>query len=195
MIIRCAHSVALFFALLAMPAFAQGVTVSDQRDGRPFNLVNIHGTTPLNVLDEDHVDPIALRQLETAFATSGQSQMDVVVTQLWVIDFYPRRMRAGVGSLLVNANTDWDFVNAMDVPRDQDSILFILAGTVNGKPFKVAAHRPYKISAFALLIRKDKSFRAAVTGAIGDAASQVAAMAGGEVNPQSGVGASTDSAR
>jgi hypothetical protein len=177
MIRRIAQAAALLLALLAVPAFAQNVTLTDQRDGKPFNLVNIHTTTPLSVLKDEQVAPVAMQQLEAAFATAAQSPLDVVVEKFWVIDHYPKRMRAGVGGALVNAGTDWDFINAMGVPDDQDSILVIFAGTANGKPFKVASFRPYKISAMAFLIRKDKNFRAAVTEAIGDAAKQVVTLA------------------
>jgi hypothetical protein len=99
-----------------------------------------------------------------------------------VIDFFPARLRAGmpsgalgsvIGDRLVDSRTDWSVIDAIGITGEVDSVICLLAGTVNGKDITFAAHAPYKLGRGAM-VRSNVNFKAAVTSSIEQVAQQIA---------------------
>ena len=107
--------------------------------------------------------------------------MALVISEMRIVDFFPARLNAGLpgGALgsaisdrLVDSKTDWSIVDAIGVNPAEDSVICLLAGTVNGRAISVATHTPYKLGAGAM-VRSNKNFIAAVTNSIDQAAQKI----------------------
>jgi hypothetical protein len=98
-----------------------------------------------------------------------------------VIDFFPVRLNAGmptggvaavISERLVDSRTDWSIIDAIGISEEVDSVICLLAGTVNGREISVAAHAPYKLGGGAM-VRSNENFKAAVTSSIDQVAQKI----------------------
>jgi hypothetical protein len=135
-------------------------------------------------LPDKTVSPSPLEQLQSALRShyGAATPLQLSINQLRVIDFFPHRLKApktpGDGLLmdaLAGRKTDWAFVQDMQVPLDQDSVICLLVGTLNGQEIKAYAFTPYHVSGFSIMIRSDKNFKAAVSSSIDKVAQKIVA--------------------
>jgi len=139
----------------------------------------------LYFLADKTIKPDAIGQLQGDLERhlTAAAELDVEVRELAVVDFFPHRLGAGPAGMvpnlitrhLMDAKTDWSFVQGMHVPADQDSVICVASGTVNGATAKAAAHVPYRLQGFAVMVHSNKGFRAAVSECLDDLAAKLLA--------------------
>lgn len=175
---------------LATPASAQSAaqaTVIDQRVPESLEGHRDSNFSAIAFLPEKSVKPAPVDQLRDALYKRATHPISLEISELRVIDYFPRRIKAGPGGWLnnaimkslVNSKTDWSFVDGIGISNDEDSVICLLSGTVNGREFKVATHAPYKLGGFSVMVRSDKNFKAAVSSSIDQAAQKVIDQASG----------------
>jgi hypothetical protein len=133
-------------------------------------------------LGDTEVNPSALLFLKSAVQRQAgpATNLSLEISELRVIDFFPVRLRAGgqgqgyIGKALmdglVDAKTDFAFVEHLAVPESENSVICLVAGRLNGKLVKTATFRTYKESPMSVSIRNDPSFKSALVGSIEAAA-------------------------
>jgi hypothetical protein len=176
-------SVSMSCAARAAEDVAQpSVSVTDSREPADLAARRDSIFSAIAFLPDKAVSPSPVEQLQSALRSHDGSAtpLQLTVTQLRVIDFFPHRLKSGPtpgGSILMDAladkKTDWTFVQDMHVPTDQDSVICLLIGTLNGQEIKAYAFTPYHVSAFSVMIRSDKNFKAAVTSSIDQVAQKI----------------------
>lgn len=134
------------------------------------------------LLADDRFTPRALDIFQAALVTELKPQKPLVleVEEFRVADFFPGRLGSGAGGVLMTSimsglmesNTDWKFIEDLQVPRYADSVLCIFVGKLDGVPIKVASYVPYKISPMAGLVYNDDGFRQALKSAIATTAAR-----------------------
>lgn len=186
-------SLAGAFGLFAFvsPAVAQdsaAVTIVDQRDAESLKSSRSSAFSAIAFLPEKAVKPAPLVQLQDALSRHATQPMALVISEMRVIDFFPARLRAGfpgggladaIADRLVDNRTDWSVVDAIGISGEVDSVICLLAGTVNGKMISVAAHTPYELGRGAM-VRSNENFKAAVTSSIDQVAQKIVAQAAGQ---------------
>ena len=156
------------------------ITITDRRETMDIKGFRDSVFSAIAFVPDKAVKPSAIDQLKAAISARTDAPIAIELTELRVIDYFPTRIKAGPGGLLsreimkslVNSKTDWSFVASLGISNEQDSIICLLSGTLNGKPVAAAAHEPYRLSAFAGLVRSDKHFKASVTTCIDRLAQQ-----------------------
>jgi hypothetical protein len=177
-------AVAISFLCFAPSAFGQSaaqVTVSDQRSPESLEGRRDSNFSAIAFLPEKNVKPAPVSQLQDALSKRADHPISLVISEMRVIDYFPKRIKAGpsgwlnnaIMKSLVNSKTDWSFVQDLGISNEEDSVICILAGTVDGKEIKVAAHSPYTLGGFSVMVRSDKNFKAAVTSSIDKVALQI----------------------
>lgn len=157
----------------ASAAAAGRVSIKDLRTAAQKQARRDSNFSALYFLADKTVKPDAVGQLRDAFARhlSAAGDLDVELNELAVVDFFPHRLGSGpvggVSSLitrhLMDARTDWSFVQDMHVPVDQDSVVCAASGTMNGTAARAAAYVPYRLKGFAVMVHSNKGFRSAVS--------------------------------
>lgn len=144
----------------------------------------------LAYLGDTQVSPSALSLLGSALQKHAgpTTRLSLEISELRVIDFFPVRLRAGgqsqgyVGQALmdglVDSKTDFAFVQHLSVPESENSVICIVAGTLNGKLVKTANFQTYNASPMAVSIRNDPSFKQALLSSIDAAAVDLLAQLG-----------------
>lgn len=137
-------------------------------------------------LGEQEVNPTGLLLLRSALQRQRASTEQEVleISEFRLIDFFPARLRAGgdgiVGKAIMNgmvdAKTDFTFVERLQVPQTENSVICVVSGRVNGKPVRTAAFQVYKESAMAVSVRNDPSFTSALRGSIDAVAKDIVAQ-------------------
>jgi len=165
----------------------RSIIVIDKRSPEQKESKRDSALAPLVVLGDENVQPPALLFLQSALLKNQKntSQFKIEVNEFYVIDFFPKRLRAAtrqggwltdaITEKLIQSKTDWSFVNNAGVPSDGDSIVCLFSGTINGKPVKVAAYSQYFTSPTTLSIRNDQAFVNAVKSAIDKTAKEMLA--------------------
>ncbi|MGN2241877.1 hypothetical protein ACFWZU_00050 [Frateuria sp. GZRR33] len=164
----------------AVAAAAGRVSVNDLRTVAQKQARRDSNFSALYFLADKTVKPDAVGQLRDALGRhlAASGDLDVELRELAVIDFFPHRLGSGpaggISNLitrhLMDARTDWSFVQDMHVPVDQDSVVCVASGTVNGAPAKAAAFVPYRLKGFAVMVHSNRGFRDAVSGCFDDLA-------------------------
>jgi hypothetical protein len=170
---------------------ATRINVVDKRTPSQKEARRSSAMSPIAVLGDANVQPPALLLLQAALQKNQKtpSTLNLEVDELHVIDFFPRRIRAATFATsgwltqpiienVIHSNTDWSFVNAIGVPPNDDSIVCMFAGTVNGKPVKAATYRQYQTSPAAVSIRNAPGFTSALRDALDGLALQILAQSG-----------------
>lgn len=159
------------------PAFGQDfaeVTVIDERTPNGLEGHRDSSFSAIRFLPENSVKPGPVIQLRESLSERANQPIALVISEMRVIDYFPKRIKAGPGGWLtdaimkslVNSETDWSLVESLGISHEEDSVICLLAGTMNGEPITVAAHTPYKLGAFSVMVRSDKNFKAAVASTI-----------------------------
>lgn len=156
----------------ASAAGAGKVTIDDLRTAAQKHARRDSSFSALYFLADKTIKPDAVGQLRDALGRhlSTPGDLDVGLRELAVVDFFPHRLGVGPGGIvpglisrhLMDARTDWSFVQDMHVPTDRDSVICVASGTVNGTAAKAAAYVPYRLRGFALMVHSNKGFRSAV---------------------------------
>ena len=94
------------------------------------------------------------------------SQLNIVINQFRVADFFPKRMSVGIKEWVFMPNTDTRIVNKNDLPRNADMIICYFDGMVNGKKVIAKAAFPYTLNAGSAFVRSDPNFVIAVNRSI-----------------------------
>ena len=171
----------LSFVSVAAGQDTAQVTVVDQRSAESLKSHRDSNFSAIIFLPEKAVKPAPLVQLQDALSVRATQSIALVISEMRVIDFFPKRLRAfpGLGWLtdaiaqsLVDSKTDWSFIESLGIKNDVDSVICVLAGTVNGKQISVAAHAPYELGGGAM-VRSDENFKAAVTSSIDQVAQKI----------------------
>lgn len=176
---------------------ARKATVHDLRTPAQKQARRDSNFSAIYFLADKTVKPDAIGQLQEALGrhlTGNAGNLDVEIRELAVVDFFPHRLRAGpVGIVpnlitrnLMDAQTDWSFVQDMHVPDNQDSVICLASGTVNGAAAKASAYVSYRLNGFAVMVHSNKGFRSAVSECLDHLASKLLAPLGaasGEVDP------------
>jgi hypothetical protein len=172
----------LLIALAWSVAAMASVTITD---ARPISDKEDHRDSVFSamvVLADKAIKPDALSQLQAALdSRSSSKDSTLVISDLRVVDVFPRRAKAGgqgrvqnaLMQGLVDSHTDWSVLGNLQVPEDQDSVVCLLSGTLDGVQKRAAAFSPYKLGGMSIMVHSDKHFRAAVTDCIGKLASQL----------------------
>ncbi len=164
------------------PNVATGaVTVSDLRSEAQRQPRRDSNFSAISFLGDEEVSPAALLFLQDALIRYSSTQpLTLTVREFRIVDYFPKRLGMGpgagvVGDLiflsLVDANTDWSFVKGLGVPKERDSVICVLSGTLNGVEIKAASYTVYD-GPSAGLIRKSSAFQDAVLQSIDNAAVQ-----------------------
>jgi hypothetical protein len=140
-------------------------------------------------LGENDVSPPTLIFLESALQKRmGPDQpLSLEISEMRVIDFFPARLRAAGGANgfvgnaifkgLVDSKTDLAFVEHLAAPENLNSIIFIFAGTLNGKPVKTATFQTYVLPVTTVSVRNSPNFVKSVIGSIDAAAADMVSQA------------------
>ena len=174
----------------AWQSFAQGITLVNVADQRTTSGLEGHRDSNFSAiafLPEKAIKPGSAVQLRDALLKRTARPMSVVISELQIVDYFPKRIKAGPGGwfnnavmkTLVNSKTDWSFVDGIGISNEEDSVIVLFFGTVNGQEIKVATHTPYKLGGFSAMVRSDKNFKAAVTSSIERAAQEIIDQASG----------------
>lgn len=164
----------ILFAASAQAGAAEGkVSVNDLRTAAQKEARRDSNFSALFFLADKTIKPGAVGQLRDALERrwSAAADLHVDLRELAVVDFFPHRLGAGPNGIvpnlitrhLMDARTDWSFVEQMHVPADQDSVVCVVSGTLNGVEAKASAFVPYQLKGFAVMVHSDKGFRAAVS--------------------------------
>jgi len=157
----------------AAAAAAGRVSIDDLRTAMQKQARRDSNFSALYFLADKTIKPDAVGQLRDALTrhlgTSGDIGMEI--RELAVVDFFPHRLGSGpaggvsnfITRHLMDARTDWSFVQEMQVPADEDSVICVASGTLNGAPVKAAAHVPYRLQGFAVMVHSNKGFRNGVS--------------------------------
>lgn len=169
----------------ASAAAAGTVSVTDLRTATQKQARRDSSFSALYFLADRTVKPDAVGQLRDALGRhlSAPGDLEVALRELVVVDFFPHRLGAGpaggVSNLitrnLMDAKTDWSFVQEMHLPVDRDSVVCLASGTMNGAAVKAAAHVPYQLKGFAVMVHSNKGFRGAVSECFDQLAMQLLA--------------------
>ena len=190
-------SVAAILGLVsfAAPIVGQGsveVTVVDQRSAASFESRRAGPFSAIAFLPEKAVKPGPVEQLQEALSRRATQPISLAISEMRVIDFFPARLNAGmpggllgaaISERLVESSTDWSMIDAMGITGDTDSVICLLAGTLNGTEASFAAHTPYKLGRGAM-VRSNENFKAAVTSSIDQVAQQIVARIAAAPTPQ-----------
>ena len=169
---------------ITAPAFGQNfaeVTILDERTPDGLEGHRDSGFSAIRFLPENSVKPGPVIQLKQSLSERANQPVSLVISEMRVIDYFPQRIKAGPGGWLtdaimkslVNSETDWSLVESLGISHDEDSVICLLAGTMNGEPITVAAHTPYKLGTFSVMVRSDKNFKAAVASTIDKVAQEI----------------------
>jgi hypothetical protein len=168
------------------PIFGQAaveVSVADQRSAASLESKRAGPFSPIAFLPEKAVKPGPVEQLKEALSRRATQPISLVISEMRVIDYFPARLNVGmpggfvgaaIGESLVESSTDWSMVDAIGLTNDTDSVICLLAGTLNGTQVSFAAHTPYKLGRGAM-VRSNENFKAAVTNSIDQVAQQIVA--------------------
>jgi len=142
--------------------------------------------SPIAVLGDENVQPPAIVYLQSSLQKyQKQPQfITIEIEEFHIIDFFPKRIRiatssvnfgltAAISNAIINQKTDCAFIDKIGVPINEDSIVCLFSGIVNGKKIYVAAYHQYEVSLFAISVRNDSAFRNAVKVAIDKAAEDI----------------------
>lgn len=171
------------------PQVAEGMwRVADLRTAEQKQARRDSNFSAVAFLGDEDVNPAGLLLLRDALQKQRSSTATEIleISEFRVIDFFPVRLRAGGGGLLgkallgglVDAKTDFTFVERLQVPESENSVICIVSGRVNGKPIRTAAFQTYKESAMAVSVRNDPSFTSALRGSIDAVAKDIVAQLG-----------------
>lgn len=164
---------------------ANSISIIDKRTPEQKESRRDSVLAPLAVLGDENVQPPAMLFLQGALQKNQKTAplLKLEVHEFYVIDFFPKRLRAGtrqggwltdaITENVIRSKTDWNIVNSSGVPADGDSIVCLFAGTANGKPVKVTAFSQYFASPMAVSIRNDQAFTNAVKRAIDETAKEI----------------------
>src|SRR6266705_5849847 len=153
---------------------ADSITLVDKRSAEQKESRRDSVMSPISVLGDANVQPPAILFLQSALQKRQKqaSSLNVEVSEFYVIDFFPERLKAATHSggwltdaivrNVIHSNTDWKFVNDVGVPIGGNSIVCLFSGTINARPVKVAAYHEYHASPMAMSIRNDPAFTNAV---------------------------------
>ena len=179
--------VALGASAPAGAAVTGRVTVHDLRTSAQKQARRDSNFSALYFLADKTIKPDAIGQLRDALGRhlAGAADLDVELRELAVVDFFPHRLGAGPAGIvpnlitrnLMDAKTDWSFVQDMQVPADQDSVVCLASGAVNGAAAKASAYVPYRLQGFAMMVHSNKGFRSAVSECLDDLAEKLLAPA------------------
>ena len=189
--------VACTVGMLAFPwqSFAQAVTPLSIVDQRTVSSLEGHRDSNFSAiifLPERAVKPGPTVQLRDAILKRTARSMSVVISELQIVDYFPRRIKAGpdgwfnnaVMKRLVNSKTDWAFIDGIGISNEEDSVIVLFSGTVNGQEVEIATHSPYRLGGFSAMVRSDKNFKAAVTRSIEQVAQKIVDQANDAQAPQ-----------
>lgn len=88
------------------------------------------------------------------------------ITKFRLIDYFPERARIAMAGALSGALSSMGYTVVGDPSGDSDSIICALEGTLNGNPVVSSSIVPYRISPFAMQVRNQPEFVAAVKKSI-----------------------------
>jgi hypothetical protein len=171
----------LSFALPVVGQDLAAVTIVDQRSEESLTGRRSSVFSAIAFLPEKAVKPAPVVQLQDALSRRATGPLALVISEMRVIDFFPVRLNAGmptggiasvISERLVDSRTDWSLIDAIGLSEEEDSVICLLAGTVNGREISVAAHSPYKLGGGAM-VRSNENFKAAVTSSIDQVAQKI----------------------
>lgn len=169
----------------------RNVTVVDHRTPQQKAPRRDSAFSAISYLGENQVSPSALIFLESALQKRlGSDQpLSLEISEMRVIDFFPSRLRAAgagngfVGNAifkgLVDSKTDLAFVEHLAAPENLDSIIFIFAGTLNGRPVRTATFQTYVLPVTTVSVRNSPNFVKSVMGSIDAGAADMVSQAEG----------------
>jgi hypothetical protein len=170
--------------VIGLPVVGQAtaeITIVDQRSADSLKSRRSSVFSAIAFLPEKAVTPPPLEQLRNALTTRATQPLSLVVSEMRVIDFFPARLNAGmpggaIGSAiseqLVDSKTDWSLIDALGLSAEEDSVICVLAVTVDDKQVSFAAHASYDLGRGAM-VRSNANFKAAVTSSIDQVAQKL----------------------
>lgn len=114
--------------------------------------------SPVILLGDENFEVSPLLYLKEAIARAKPASLPAVeleVTRFRVVDYFPARLGAGMSGA-VGAVVMATGVRDMEgIPTNEDSIVVVVEGKLNGKDVHSQARTPYKISPLAGSVRSD----------------------------------------
>ena len=154
---------------LASDLASRAVTITDSRSPDQLKGRRDSNFSAISFLPDGAVSPLPIEQLRTALTRHPGADLQLTVSELRIIDFFPSRAKGKVDPImraLVKAKTDWSTIDKLGVPPKSDSVICIFSGTINGQPFSTSAFSHYDLPPWAFLVRKNEHFKAAVVSSI-----------------------------
>jgi hypothetical protein len=148
------------------------VSVTDQRQDAEKKSFRPGMTSPVILLGDENFDVNPMLYLQEALQrhkppAAGPLQM--AVSKFRLIDYFPKRQRSAQQAALAGVMTSMGYSVAYvsSARKDEDSIMCILEGSVNGRAFQTSSDVPYKLtSAAAVSVRSDANWIAAARTSI-----------------------------
>lgn len=176
-------------AALALPSFsvaetsASVVNITDLRKAADKKHHRDSVFSAISFQADTTFKPQPIPQLKTKLEAVASAPMDLTISEFHMIDYFPRRSSAvasgngWAGSMiyqsLVDSKTNKAALENLQVPNNEDSVVCILAGTLNNAPVSVSSFRIYKLPKLAILVHTNKAFVEAASGCIDDLAHQL----------------------
>lgn len=167
------------------PVVDQGlVTIQDDRTLEEKQARRDSMTSPVVFFAEDEVSPPAFDFLLEGLLNNQEkySALNIIIDDFYIIDYFPARIKSvGNGSLIsdlligngASSAEKWGFIKNLEIPSDENGIVCIFAGTINGKSVKVASYQKYNESPFSTFIRNDEAFIESILLAIEDSSLKI----------------------
>jgi hypothetical protein len=152
-----------------VPLGDQGLKIIDARPEAGKQAQRNSNFSAIAFFEDDKFQPKALDILVSDLAAnqSVRRPATVEVNHFRVADSFPARLGRGfVMETLRDANTEWSLLDSAGAPRNQDSVIAIFSGRLNGREVRAAAFEPYRISPWTGLVHKDPDFRRAARESI-----------------------------
>jgi hypothetical protein len=170
--------------------------------------------SPVYVLADSNVKPAPKAQLRNQLLAHAEPNdiIRLTVEDLYIVDFFAQRSNSthGNGSAgeliykaLAKASENKAFIESIAAPYDQDSVVCLVSGNLNGEPVQAYSFRVYRMQGVGILVHANMGFLDAVAGCIDDLSKQLlvsmhavpaAQRTGSSFRRQDRLGASTDRA-
>ena len=100
----------------------------------------------------------------------------IEVNKFRVIDVFPQRLSAGTAGAMMGVLGSMGYAAyfAGEESTTQDNITCLVSGNLSSKPVDASVSVPYKMSAMAMLVKKDPAFKKAVNDCLGQLAEKIA---------------------
>ncbi|HEY6862611.1 MAG TPA: hypothetical protein VI319_01820 [Burkholderiales bacterium] len=147
------------------------VSVRDQRQDAEKKSFRSGMTSPVILLGDENFDVNPMLYLQEALQrhkppAAGSLQM--VVRKFRLIDYFPKRQASAQQAALVGVMTSMGYsvTSVSSARKDEDSIICVLEGSLNGRAVQASVSTPYKLNSAAAAVRSDANWIAAARKSI-----------------------------